>query len=235
MTRLAGGCFVTGTDTGVGKTRVACLLAAELRSRGLDVGVMKPIETGVGPEGPADALALRAAAGAADPLEEICPQRFALPAAPSAAAAAEGRSVELEAIRTAFERVGARHEWLLVEGAGGLLVPIAPGVTMAALAGLLALPLLVVARARLGTFNHTCLTLEAARARGLALAGVVVSHAEPALPDAERRNLDALRAELGELWLGEVPFLLPDAAAPPGAIDVERLLRRAAGSPAPPR
>ncbi|MDH3521923.1 MAG: AAA family ATPase, partial [Myxococcales bacterium] len=97
MSRRARGCFVTGTDTGVGKTVFACALLRALRARGLDAGGMKPVETGVGASGPQDALALRAAADDADPLDDVCPQRFALPAAPTVAAAAEGRRVDLEA------------------------------------------------------------------------------------------------------------------------------------------
>ena len=84
------GFFVSGTDTGVGKTVVGCALVRAIRGRGLDVGVMKPIETGVGAEGPLDAQALRSAAAATEPLEEICPQTFALPAAPTVAAASAG-------------------------------------------------------------------------------------------------------------------------------------------------
>jgi len=235
LTRVKGGLFVTGTDTGVGKTRVACALAAMLRARGVDVGVMKPIETGVGFEGPLDALALRAAAAVSDPLDDVCPQRLSLPAAPSVAGEAEGRAIDLAAIEAAFARVGARHGWVLVEGAGGLLAPIARGFDMAELAARLGLPLLVVARARLGTINHTRLTLEAARARGLRVAGVAVSHADASFPAADARNLDALRAELGELWLGELPHLAAGVAPPAGALDVERLLRHAAPGSRSPR
>ena len=122
-----------------------------------------------------------------------------------------------------------------MEGAGGLLVPIAPGASMADLAARLALPLLVVARARLGTINHTRLTLEAARARGIRVAGVAISDAEPNLPPADARNLEALRAELGELWLGELPHLAANAPTPAGALDLDRLLRRAALGPREPR
>jgi dethiobiotin synthetase len=114
------GFFVSGTDTGVGKTLVACALVRAMRRRGLDVGVMKPIETGVGAAGPLDAQALRSAAAASEPLEEICPQSFALPAAPTVAAASEGRAVEVDAIRDAFARLSGRHDWLVAEGAGGL-------------------------------------------------------------------------------------------------------------------
>ncbi|MEN8182011.1 MAG: dethiobiotin synthase, partial [Myxococcota bacterium] len=138
----ARGLFVTGTDTGVGKTLVACALVRELRRRGHDVGAMKPVETGVGTEGPLDARALRAAAGDGDPLELVCPERFSLPAAPTAAARRAGREVSLEAIGRAFRTLSERHALLIVEGAGGLLVPLNAKTTMADLARALRLPLL---------------------------------------------------------------------------------------------
>lgn len=224
MTRVRG-LFVTGTDTGVGKTRVACALVAALRARGRAVGVLKPSETGVGADGPLDALALWRAAGLEVPIEAVCPQPFALPAAPAVAAAAEGRALDRAAIRRAFDALAARHEIVVVEGAGGLLVPLDDETTMAGLARELGLPLLVVARAALGTINHTLLTLEAARARGLPVAGVVVSHAGGPLSPADARNLDWLRRHLGERLLGEVPPLGPEEPVPEGAIDVDGLLR----------
>jgi len=200
------GLFVTGTDTGVGKTVVACAIVRGLRAQGIDVGVIKPIETGVGPEGPLDAIALREAAGCEDPIEEVCPQRFTLPAAPTVAAEAEGRSVDSAAIRGAFERIRARHECVVAEGAGGLLVPAAEGICMADLARDFGLPLVLVARAALGTINHTLLSLEAAAARGLDIAGVVISHAEKLSP-ADEANLEALRRGLGSGLLAELPPL----------------------------
>ena len=221
------GFFVTGTDTGVGKTVVACALVRGLRARGVDVGAMKPIETGVQDEGPRDALALREAAGGGDALDAVCPQRFALPAAPTVAAAAEGRRVELDAVRRAFAALAARHDCLVVEGAGGLLVPAAEGVSMADLAGELGLPLVVVARASLGTINHTRLTLEAAAARRLALAGVVISHGSAPLTAAERKNLAALRAELGSRLVGEIPTLAAGELPGPRCLDLDALLRGA--------
>jgi dethiobiotin synthetase len=203
------GLFVTGTDTGVGKTFVACALARGLRAAGIDVGVMKPIETGVPPTGPEDARALRSAAGVEDPLELICPARFALPASPEAAARAEGRSVSRADLRKAFEFLARRHEFMLVEGAGGLLVPLDRDHDMADLARELDLPLLLVARARLGTVNHTRLTLEVARARGLAIFGVVVSHSTEEASEGDRRNLDGLRERLGEHLVAEIAFSPP--------------------------
>ena len=222
----ARGLFVTGTDTGVGKTVVSCALVRALRERGVDAGAMKPIETGVGPEGPLDAIALRDAAGASDPLEDVCPQRFALPAAPNVAAEAESRRVDLDAIRSALARIARRRDLVVVEGAGGLLVPIRDGGTMADLAQGMGLPLLIVARAALGTINHTLLTLEAAAGRGLPVVGVVVSHAGGELSAADAANLSALRAELGNRLVGEIPALEPNAGVPRDAIDFDVVMRQ---------
>lgn len=224
------GCFVAGTDTGVGKTTVACALARGLRARGADVGVMKPVETGVGARGPLDAAALREAAGAEDPIERVCPQRFALPAAPSVAAAHEGRAVDLAALRRAFDTLAARHAFLLVEGAGGLRVPLTRHVEMIDLAGELGLPVLLVARAALGTINHTLLSLEALESRGLLLAGVVISHADGAISEPDAENLDALRQALGDRKVGELPPLAAGAPAqaPDDVFDWPRLAARLA-------
>jgi dethiobiotin synthetase len=218
------GLFVTGTDTGVGKTVVGCFLAEALRGRGVDVGVMKPIETGVGPQGPLDAIALRESAEVDDPLDLVCPQRFELPAAPSVAAAREGREVDRDSIRRAFLALRERHAFLLVEGAGGLLVPITTDYAMVDLIGELGLPVLVVARGSLGTVNHTLLTLEAIERRGLPLAGVVVSHGPLPLTRADEENLAALRPRLGARLLGEMRPISPEASVPATAIDVDRLL-----------
>jgi dethiobiotin synthetase len=224
MSATPRGCFVSGTDTGVGKTVVGRALVRALRERGVDVGVLKPIETGVGDAGPLDAIALRDAAGVGDPLDDICPQRFALPAAPTVAAAAEGRSVDLGAVQRAFARIGERHDFVIAEGAGGLLVPAADGVTMADLAARLALPVIVAARAALGTINHTLLTLEAAAARNLDVLGVVISHVDGELSRADRANLGALRDALGPRIIGEIPPLAAGEDPPPGAVDVGALL-----------
>ena len=224
------GLFVTGTDTGVGKTVVACALAEQLRARGVDVGVMKPIETGVGSQGPLDAIALAEAADVRDAMELICPIRLALPAAPAVAADAEQRDIDLAAIRAAFDTLQSRHECVIVEGAGGLLVPIRASFTMADLARDLALPLLVVARGRLGTVNHTLLTLEVAAGRGLPVAGVVLSHGPIPLSSADTANLSILRELLGARLLGEIPLFDPGEGAPAGSLDLDRLLEAAAAS-----
>jgi len=217
------GLFVTGTDTGVGKTLVACAIARALHERGLDLGVMKPIETGVSREGPLDAIALRAAAGADDALDLVCPQQFSLPAAPTVAAAHEGREVDLAVVDAAWTVLSARHESMLVEGAGGLLVPATAALTMGDLADRFGLPLLIAARGALGTINHTRLTLEAAERRGLEVAGVVISHATGRLSDADAANLAELRAALGKKLVGEIPPLAPGALPDPAAIAIDAL------------
>jgi dethiobiotin synthetase len=222
----ARGFFVSGTDTGVGKTVAACALVRAMIRRGLDVGVMKPIETGVGAEGPLDAQALQSAAAAREPLGEICPQTFALPAAPTVAAASEGRAVEMGAIRDAFARLRARHEWLVVEGAGGLLVPATRDLSMADLCRELELPLLIVGRAALGTINHTLLTLEAAEVRSLPVAGVVISHSGGRLSAADAANLEALRDSLGATLVGEIPPLRDGELPGTESIDLDKLLGR---------
>jgi dethiobiotin synthetase len=226
MSATGRGFFVTGTDTGVGKTVVSCTLIRVLRERGLDVGAMKPIETGVGEEGPLDAIALREAAGGVDDLEAVCPQRFALPAAPSVAAEAEGRRVDLELVRETHARLARRRDLLVVEGAGGLLVPIDERTTMADLAISLRHPALVVARAALGTINHTLLTLASADARRLPVAGVVISHEAGRLTPADAANLEALRRALGPRLVGEIPPLAGGETPPAGALDIDALLAR---------
>jgi dethiobiotin synthetase len=218
------GCFVTGTDTGVGKTVVACAILRELRARGIDAAGFKPVETGVGGAGPRDALALRAAAGNADDLDLVCPQRFALAAAPVVAAAAEGVEVDVAALDAAFRVLCARHAFVVVEGAGGLLVPAAKDLAMADLAARWSLPLVVVARASLGTINHTRLTLEAARGHGLEVRGLVISHPGGRPSAADALNLAPLLEAPGARLLGVVPPLPPGGTPAPGAIDVGPLL-----------
>ncbi len=222
----ARGFFVTGTDTNVGKTVVSCALLRGLRRAGVDVGAMKPIETGVGPKGPLDAQALREAAGNQDTLDEVCPLRFALPAAPNVAARAEGASIDLSQIEAGFSRLASRHSAVLVEGAGGLLVPTTDSETMGDLARRLDLPLLVVARAALGTINHTRLTLAVAEAQGLDVVGVVVSHADGALSAADESNLACLRDWLGTRLLGEIGALAPGEHPAHDALPLEAFLRR---------
>ena len=191
--------FITGTDTGVGKTVVTAALALALRARGADVGVVKPVQTGDG-----DAAELKRLAGLAEPLEEIAPFSFAAPLAPLVAARLERVSLELDAVAARVRELAARHEVTLVEGAGGLLAPVGPDWTVADLAGVLSLPLLVVARAGLGTVNHTLLTVREAGRRGLDVAGVVLNGPED---ESSATNGELIESFGGVRVLARIPRL----------------------------
>ena len=183
--------FVTGTDTGVGKTVASAWLAAAARAAGKRVSYVKPAQTGLATSATgSDADFVRAAAG----VEAVELLRFPEPLAPSVAAEIAGTPIDAEALVASVKALDADVDELIVEGAGGLLVPLGDGWTMADLAAALGAALVVVVRPGLGTLNHTALTLEAARSRGLAVAGLVVS-GWPADPGVtERTNLDRLEA-----------------------------------------
>lgn len=186
MTR---GCFVTGTDTGVGKTVVAAALAICLRQRGLNVGVMKPVETGVRERGStlSDAESLRAAGGAVDPVDAISPYRLAAPLAPLAAARQAGIVIEMDRILAAYEGLAAGHTLMVVEGIGGVMVPIGHYFNVRDLIARLGLPAVVVGRATLGGVNHALLTIEALRQRRIAILGIVLNRtAIPSEPSWKR-------------------------------------------------
>lgn len=173
------GLFVTGTDTGVGKTEVACALLAGARAAGLDAVGMKPAQSGVLPGEPSDAERLAEASGGVEPLEAICPYSFVAPLAPAVAARVAGRAVSFGRVVEAARALARRHAAVVVEGAGGLLVPLTDAETYADLAVALALPVLVVARAGLGTVNHAALTVEALRRRGLEVRAIVLNRSAP--------------------------------------------------------
>jgi len=195
------GFFVTATDTGVGKTFVTAALATALRARGRDVAVFKPVQSGATAEDPSgDAVLLGA----------DCVYAFAAPLAPLVAARAEGRTIELEPILARARELVREHELLLVEGAGGLLVPLADDFDLADLAVALGLPLVIVARAGLGTVNHTLLTIEAARARGLELAGVVLNGRSD---ESTAENAALIEAGSGVRVAARVPWLADPADA----------------------
>jgi dethiobiotin synthetase len=189
--------FVIGTDTGVGKTVVSASLLAAVVARGGTASAFKPAESGCmpGPSGPVptDAELLRRAAGGHQDLADVCPYRFEAEVAPGVAAERAGAFIDFERVAETVSAARTRRpDLLVVEGAGGLLVPFGAGRTTADLAARLELPLLVVARAGLGTINHTLLTVEVARARGLRVAAVVLN--DPA-PTGEPAELVASNAE----------------------------------------
>lgn len=230
------GYFVTGTDTGCGKTTVAAALLAALHRRGHRVAALKPIETGCadGPDGeliPADGLLLREACGDPPlPLDVVVPQRKRAPVAPAVAARSEPPAFSLARTRDALAHLTSLSPaLLLVEGAGGLLVPYAEDLLAADVAAALELPLLLVARASLGTINHTLLTLSEARRRNLPVAGVILSHVAPYPTPDDASNASEIE-RLGQVRvLGTLPHVEPRtpaalATALESALDPTRLL-----------
>jgi dethiobiotin synthetase len=207
------GVFVTGTDTGVGKTVLAAALAAALRADGVDVAAFKPVVTGLDePQAsrPADHELLAAAAGRAP--DEVAPHRFGPAVSPHLAAELAGTALEPAALVAAAR--GLRADVVVAEGVGGLLVPLTLGYTIRDLAVDLGWPVVVAARPGLGTINHSLLTVEAARAGGLDVRAVVLTP-WPTQPSVmQRSNLDAI-ARLGSVevaTLGEVGLELAQLA-----------------------
>jgi dethiobiotin synthetase len=211
------GLFVTGTDTGVGKTVISVALLRLAHRRGLRPIPFKPAETGCDPHA-ADARALWLAAGRPVPEGEVCLYALRLPAAPAQAAAAEGVRIDPERITDQASALATKGDVLIVEGAGGLLVPYVPGVTCAELAARARLPLLVVARTALGTVNHTALTLREAARASLQVAGVILNRTTEAPQPHEAGNADLIAELTGRRPLGTLPWLPADRAADPDAL-----------------
>ncbi|MEX0726954.1 MAG: dethiobiotin synthase [Planctomycetaceae bacterium] len=192
------GLFIVGTDTGVGKTFVAALLIRELRRLGVRVGAYKPacsgceMTEGDEPFWPdvnalVDSLGTTVPAERAELAMRVCPQRFAAPAAPPVAARLEGRAVDRQLLDAGLNYWESACECVLIEGIGGLLCPVTESETIADLAVAWNVPLLIVARAGLGTINHTLLTVEAAQRRGLTIAGILLNEVQPVSADDPAR------------------------------------------------
>ena len=209
------GIFVTGTDTAVGKTVVACALARGFRAHGARVAVMKPVASGATrtPEGlrNADALALMEAAQAATPYAVVNPYCFEPPISPHIAAKEAMIEVDIAIIRRNFDALAADADWVVIEGAGGWFAPISDRQTMADVAWALAVPTVMVVGVRLGCLNHAQLTRLAIEARGVSFAGWIASGVDPAMERAAE-NLASLERLLGEPALAVVPCE-PEAAA----------------------
>jgi len=199
------GIFITGTDTEVGKTVIAGGLAATLRAHGVNVGVMKPFATGG--ISPADAVYLKSAAQVDDPISDISPCCFDAPLAPAVAARLERRTVELERVFAAFDALRRKYDFVIVEGIGGIAVPIDDNLLVADIAAQFGLPLWVVARCGLGTLNHTALTVAFARQYGLTVSGIVLNGLKVGEKTvAEETNPDELSRLTGIPIVGVVPF-----------------------------
>ncbi len=208
---MGKGIFITGTDTGIGKTLIACGLAAFLRSLDYSVGVLKPVETGCeereGKLFPQDAFYLKQASGCDEPLETICRYRMREPLAPASAAIREGIRIDISLLTETYDKISRVHDITLVEGAGGLLVPLLPSYTFADLAKTLKLPLLVVAPNRLGALNHLLLTLEHASSHGLSVLGYIFNRLEKTSSPAAETNPETLRFLTAVSYLGEIPYI----------------------------
>ncbi|MBU1815161.1 MAG: dethiobiotin synthase [Gammaproteobacteria bacterium] len=219
------GCFVTGTDTGVGKTLVSAGLLHALAVHHRRVVGMKPVAAGVVPWGDdwasEDAIALRAASTLAVPPALDNPVLLLDPLSPHIAAARAGVQIDIAAIVRSYQALAAQADAVVVEGAGGFHVPLSDSQTGADLAQALALPVVLVVGLRLGCLNHALLTAEAIRARGLALAGWVANRIDPEM-NAVDENIAYLRARLAAPLLaavshqelpepGKLVFELPDA------------------------
>jgi len=203
--------FLTGTGTGVGKTVVGCALASLWAGAGRGPKVFKPAESGClkmdNGLHPRDAWALKMAAGDGRPLDEICPYRYELPLAPAYAAEKEGGAPNLERIVKTISTLRSRPGPLLVEGAGGLLVPLEPGTRMSDIAARCGLVLLIVAPLGLGALNDTQLTVRAAISEGISVAGIVLNDLTGEDSPAARQNPAAIRVLCDVPLLGIFPYL----------------------------
>jgi len=213
------GLFVTGTDTEAGKSVVAAAICASLAAAGERVAAFKPAVTGLDdPPGgwPRDHELLAAAAGSGQAPDDVTPYRYGPAASPHLAAELAGETIDPAVVERAALSAGERVDVLVVEGVGGLLVPIAPSYCVRDLAVALGLPLLVAARPGLGTINHTLLTVEAARAAGLAVAAVVMTPWPQEPSPIERSNRETVE-RLAGVAVGGLAFTRPNGLAGAGA------------------
>ncbi len=208
---MTKGYFITGTDTGVGKTLVAGGLAALYKKQGLNVGVMKPVATGCKRVNNRlisdDAVFLKSLSEAEDEYELINPVSLEQPLAPTVAARLSNTKIDTDKINTAFDTLCERHEYMIVEGIGGLLVPIDEYYFVVDMAEEMELPVIVVCRPTLGTINHTLLTVSYARQHGLEVKGIIVNEStEQCDAILKKTNTDEIK-RLTELpIIGTIPF-----------------------------
>ncbi|MBT3606276.1 MAG: dethiobiotin synthase [Candidatus Latescibacteria bacterium] len=197
------GIFITGTDTEIGKTAITAGLASVLKQQDHNVGVMKPVAAG----SRADAIILQTSAGVSDTLEEINPIFLNNPLSPNVAAQIESKTLDIDHIRTTYNQLKNRHNLMLVEGVGGLLVPILDHFSVADLIAQLNLPILIVARAALGTINHTLLTIEAAKSRNLEILGVIYNTLSPTPNNTAAQTSPDIITRISNVpSLGTIPY-----------------------------
>lgn len=206
------GFFITGTDTGVGKTVIAGAVIKVLQSFGVKACAMKPIESGCGKEGgvliPYDGTFLKQAAHMDEPINQVTPFCFESPLSPLAASEIEGRKVSIDEIKKAYYRLYTAYEAIVVEGVGGLMVPIRRDYFIVDLARELSLPLIIVTKPGLGAINHTMLTVNYALEAGLEVAGLIINYSLP--PEnslAEKTNPGVLDEICPVSIIGTFPYL----------------------------
>lgn len=187
--------FITGTDTGVGKTMIAAALAAVLKKRGTDVGVMKPVATG----GWDDARFLIKGSGVKDNVFLVNPYCLATPVAPAIAASIENIKMDIGRITAAYDELSRRHEMLIVEGVGGLLVPIYKKYLVTDLIKDLDLPIIIVATPGLGTINHTLLTISQARRSRIKVLGVIINNYDEATAGIAEKMVPEIIENVGKV------------------------------------
>jgi dethiobiotin synthetase len=225
---------VTGTDTGVGKTVIACALLHALVDAGFKVVGMKPVAAGAEPGAHGlvhdDVERLAGASNVVAPRELVNPYCFRAPIAPHIAAAREGVVIDLARIERSFRALAGLADAVVVEGVGGFRVPLGPGTDTAQLAGQLGLPVILVVGMRLGCLNHALLAADAIAAQGLVLAGWIANHVEPDMAAADE-NVEALEARLAARLIARVRFMpAPDCAAIGRSLDGAVLQGRASVS-----
>jgi dethiobiotin synthetase len=208
---MGQGVFITGTDTGVGKTVIAAGLAAYLKVQAIKVAVMKPVQTGgkkVNGKLESEDLNLLLRASAVKESQAMTnPYCLELPAAPSLAAEAAGIKLDPRRIIEAYHNLAARYRMVIVEGAGGLMVPLRAAYTFVDLIKQLKLPLVIVARASLGTINHTALTVNCAQGAGIMVAGIILNHTQAGKGDiVEKANPEIIQQLTGVPVWGVMPY-----------------------------
>ncbi|PKL46133.1 MAG: dethiobiotin synthase [Planctomycetes bacterium HGW-Planctomycetes-1] len=205
------GLFITGTDTGVGKTLIAGAVAKILSQKGKKTGVFKPIATGCKKTRQGlvseDAEFLKRCTNTELGLEIINPVKFAKPAAPFACEKAENRKTDFVKIAVAYGQICSKNDYVIVEGIGGIRVPITKEIDVLELAKAFSLPVVIVARSKLGTINHTLLTIDAVRQAGLSLAGVIINGYDEKTKDFAEKTNTRIIQKLGKVKiLTVVPF-----------------------------
>ena len=207
MTSIPNGIFITGTDTGVGKTVVTAALACCLSLAGKKVGVVKPVQTGTEVQQVPDIEFVYGALGRSYEIDKVCFYLLPKPLSPHAASVLAGVEINTDIILNSIDELSASLDVVIVEGAGGIMVPVNKGYMMLDLVSELGLSSIVVARPGLGTINHSLLTLETLKVRGVDISGFVIS-GFPATPDiAEMTNPKVIETESGYPLIGVIPFI----------------------------